>query len=75
MDIHFLFFNQKAMNPGGLTAKQTGVFSHDSAPFVQWQSGRCSLTAQAVLRPGTRKDPFGGDPFPLPGCPAGCGGY
>ena len=38
---------------------------HDSAPFVQWQSGRCSLTNQAS--PGQAPgEPFGGDPFPLP---------
>ena len=38
---------------------------HDSAPLVQWQSGRCSLTAQAS--PGQAPgEPFGGDPFPLP---------
>jgi len=38
---------------------------HDSAPLVQWQSGRCSLTNQASSSqaPG---EPFGGDPFPLP---------
>ena len=38
---------------------------HDSAPLVQWQSGRCSLTNQAS--PGQAPgEPFGGDPFPLP---------
>ena len=38
---------------------------HDSAPLIQWQSGRCSLTNQASFGQVPER-PFGGDPFPLP---------